>query len=179
MAIGDLNDGSRFGLPPIGLPQSNLGTQGSDTERRAFPGLATKSSVFAWRSDTPPVHFQASVAAGFTTVIDLRKNTSGGSAVSVDVPSWAAGAIVFWYTMIATMGAGVTKHLFGVTCPVTPLGTNIFTRTHDTLALVQCDQFIIPFFDEPVFTIGESNDASNTNGTVNSFMNLLGFVRNV
>jgi hypothetical protein len=72
MAIGDLDDGTRFGLPPIGLPQAGLDTPGSDTQRRQLPGAPTRGSVFAWLSPTQPALLVDGPGAGANYTINLR-----------------------------------------------------------------------------------------------------------
>lgn len=174
MAIGDLDDGTRFGLPAIGLPQSHLDTPGSDTQRRAFPGLATKSSVFAWTPDHLPLFDSGLVAPNFTYTINLRQNTAPGG-VSVDVPTWAAGCIITCSTVVTVLGT--TQQGFTIQSQALGAAFGLYYTTYRALG-ADAGQVIVPFFDEPMF-FASSVSTPAAAGTVQLAGTLLGFIRNV
>lgn len=174
MGIGDLNDGSRFGLPPIGLPTTGLDASRQDTERHAFPSLATKGSVFAWDLSNTILADRVGTAANYTDTINLRQNAVTGGA-SVDVPLWAAGVLVLWGVSVTALGVGVTTHTFQLrSVSGTIFGSQQFTG----VSPLTYQQLICPFYDEPVFVAAEASAAAAA-GTVSSRIYLLGFVRNV
>jgi hypothetical protein len=173
-----LDDGGRQGLAPIGMTGAAQGTSPTDTERRAFPGLSTKSSVFAWVSAYPVIQARLTVAATFTDTVNLRNNTATGGS-SVDVPTWAAGCLITVSTSISALGAGIAYQLFSISSGSVFAGNPVFLTRITAVGGGGIDQVIVPFFDEPVFNVAQQNDLGNTNGQVSMFISLLGFVRNV
>jgi hypothetical protein len=140
--------------------------------------LATKSSVFAWTPAYPILQARISSPATWVDTINLRNNTAQGGN-SVDVPTWAAGCVVTWNVSIGTLGAGVSWQIFRAVTLAFGTTQYLWTYLSPTVNQVLTGQFIVPFFDEPVFQLQQQNDLANTNGTVTSILNLLGFVRNV
>jgi hypothetical protein len=172
-----LDDGGRQGLAPIGMTGAAQNTSPSDTERRTFPGLATKSSVFAWTADFPSLLSRAFTTGTVTDTINLRNNASGFGA-SVDVPSWAAGCVVSFNTFVAGLGTSTFWNwaLYG---PFNTSTSPVFTHEMQakTLGLLgDTSVVIVPFFDEPTMTVSYS---TNGTGTGTWSVTLLGFVRNV
>lgn len=179
MGIGDLDSGARFGLVPIGLPDANLGTERSDTERRQMPGLATRSSVFAWNSDIPQLTGNAFTAPPMGGTINLRKNTAP-LGTSVDVPTWAAGAVIIFDTYVDTMGVGVTYHEFSISTVIDPTNLQfVESSIHNVINQHQQRQVIVPFYDEPLIRYDSLNNLGSALGSEYLYIYLLGFVRNV
>ena len=179
MATGDLNSGERFGLPPIGLTQATLDTPPSDTARRSFPGLATKGSVFTWNGSVSQICSRTAVTGTISDSINLRSNTATGGS-SIDVPTWAAGAVISFDYRVVTMGTS-TYHAFAVVpallqlTAVSQISAIRGAVTAQPLGL-ESQQAIIPFYDEPVVTVSFTTDGTGTS-TYRAFC--IGFVRNV
>jgi hypothetical protein len=172
-----LDDGGRQGLVPIGMTGAAPDSSPSDTERREFPGLATKSSVFAWTA--PWTQLMArNGAPGWTETINLRNNTAS-SGVSVDVPTWAAGAVILAHFGVTSLGASVTTQTIRVSAPVYITGQGVWGVAFATAGFSTDAQLIAPFYDEPVFSVTTVNDLASNAGSVGVVVNLLGFVRNV
>jgi hypothetical protein len=178
VAIGDLDSGARFGLPPIGLSQATLETGASDTQRRQMPGLATKNSVFDWLGPASGLLISNTGVTGtINDTINIRQNTALNGS-SFDVPTWAAGAVVSLNYKAATMGTS-TYHLWTVQ-------PTIVSSSIPQLAIVlervnaypgnESRQVVVPFFDEPIILVGYNTNGSGT-GTYSMY--LVGFVRNV
>lgn len=177
MGIGDLDSGARFGLVPIGLPNSSLDTPGSDTERRAFPGLATKSSVFAWQAPTQPALVVSTAVAGGNYTVNMRNNVATGGS-SVDVPTWAAGAVLRLWGLVNTMGTS-TYHVWVAYSAIS--GNNVPVMSFESEATTKSVlgdqvQFVMPFYDEPQFLVSHGTNGTGTGTTI---VYLVGFVRNV
>ena len=150
-------------------------TERSDTQRRQMPGLATKGSVFAWNS-AQPVLLSRAAGAGLISdeVVNLRKNTASGGT-SVDVPVWAAGAVVA-VTMIANVYGTSTYFQWMIQSSLSSNDIMTYETPRSLTGAGTCLQVIIPFYDEPLFYV-----TFNTNGTGTATYSvvLLGFVRNV
>lgn len=174
MGIGDLDSGKRFGLPPIGLPEATLETGRSDTERRAFPGLATKSSVFAWKSPLVTLYSVSLTSGTATVTINLRANTAAGGS-SVDVPTWAAGCLVGVSFVPGTLGTSTDFSWTASSPAVSGIGL-IAAASFPTTTTNDIRQVIVPFYDEPSFVF---NRNTNGSGTYSVSVSLQGFVRNV
>jgi hypothetical protein len=111
-------------------------------------------------------------------VINLRNNTASLGS-SVDVPTWAAGAVILVHFGVTAIGAGATTQSVTVSAPLYLTGQTVYGMTFATAAMGTDAQLIVPFYDEPVFSVTARNDAATSAGTVSVSVNLLGFVRNV
>lgn len=172
MGAGDLDSGARFGLVPIGLPTTGLDASRQDTERRAFPSLATKNSVFAWLQDVPTIVSETAVNGVKFNTINLRQNTSTGGA-SVDVPTWAAGAVIKFTFSVVTLGTS-TAFTFTVSGPIA--GSSLYAITLGAVSLApNIIQVIIPFYDEPQVGVTAGNAVGT--GTHTYSAQVVGFVR--
>lgn len=123
---------------------------------------------------------RAAAAGSITETINLRTNTATGGS-SVDVPTWAAGCIIKAILGVASVGTS-NYFAWNVSSPVTGVGTNyLFQSTENAVTGAPVNagwgiQVIVPFYDEPTFTMSYATDGS---GTALWSANLLGFIRNV
>jgi len=62
---------------------------------------------------------------------------------------------------------------------VRPIYGVLFAASHAAAGLNPVAQVLVPFYDEPVFSVRELNSLGNTLSTVTAAVRLVGFVRNV
>jgi hypothetical protein len=146
-----------------------------------MPGLATRNSVFAWKGGSAlPVLATRTAVTTNSDTINLRTNTAT-AGTSVDVPTWAAGAVIQIYMFVDTQGTS-TYHAFSLSTPISsttglPNATPILVRVKNAASLfAEWEQVVMPFFDEPIMNVSYTTNGTGT-GTYD--VRLLGFVRNV
>lgn len=177
----NFDTGAQFGLQPIGTTNLTEASPNQDTERRAFPGLATKGSVFSWVNPQISLMGRTGVAgssSGVTDTVNIRNNTATGGT-STDVPTWAAGAVVIFSSVVATMGTA-TFQTFEVDAIGLNTGARLYFKVYGAASVggfPELVTFVVPFFDEPIFSV--TYITSNSTGTGTYGASLIGFVRNV
>lgn len=107
-------------------------------------------------------------------MVNLRSNTATGG-VSVDVPTWAAGCVLRVQMVVATKGTS-TSFLYTVSSTIVGALMVREQLAVSPSAFGDLQQVIVPFFDEPIFTVAYTTDGT---GTASTIVVLVGFVRNV